>query len=117
MVDDTACAGTADKTILAPVLTSPVATQATRLKRILPERLARFQADCFEVREGIFFTAEGAGVRRGRGRRSRKNLRRQYRGWTGMYADRIGVGNRRDSCPLDVRSGDRARCFEAFTTI
>ena len=39
------CAGTAYKTILAPTFTSPVATQATRLKRILPERLARFQAD------------------------------------------------------------------------
>ena len=54
MVHDTACAGTADKTILAPTLTSPVATQATRLKNILPERLATFQADFFEVLEGIF---------------------------------------------------------------
>ena len=44
------CPGTADKTILAPVFTSPVATQATRLKTILPERLARFQADFFTRR-------------------------------------------------------------------
>ncbi len=83
MVDDTACAGTADKTILAPTLTFPVATQATRLKTILPERVATFQAakrkrktenwirrfHRFSQMGRRVFTAEVAGVRRGGGRR------------------------------------------------
>ena len=72
MVDDTACAGTADKTILAPVFTSPVATQATRLKTILPERVAIFQANYFwETKAGnpqiswISQKEKSCGVRRG----------------------------------------------------
>ena len=84
-----------------------------RLNRILPERVARFQADFLRGK----FTTEDSEGHRGRRQRSGKKLRRQNRGWTRMYADRIGVGNRLDSCPLDARSGDCDRCLHALTPI
>jgi hypothetical protein len=91
------CAGTADKTILAPTLTSPVATQATRLKTILPERVARFQVHYFyeEMKAGnpqispmgsSLFTAECAAARRGRRTEESIELRGGSRGATGWLA-------------------------------
>jgi hypothetical protein len=70
MVHDTACAGTADKTILAPTIHIPSSHPGHQTKNHPARKAGNISSRFFEVGDGIFFTAEGAEDRRGKRQRT-----------------------------------------------
>ena len=108
VLDRAACAGTADKTILAPVFTSPVATQATILKNHPARKGGSISSSKILTRK----------IHRGGRRGTQRKKAEEWKEFTKAEPRigwKVGVGNRRDSCPLDARSGDRTSCLHTVS--